>query len=312
MSDSPIGVLLMALGGPDSLEAVGPYLQDIRGGRPTPSELVREITDRYRATGGKSPVLATMKEVARYLQERLRATGLASANVYVGMRHWHPYIRETYLNIVTDGVRRIVGVCMAPQNSSLSVGAYIKKVEEARAETGDDAVVTYVRSWNTHPMLIEGIAANIQEALHRFPAATRDRVPVIFTAHSLPEKILKDNDPYPGEVRGTVDAVLKHIDLQTWRFAYQSQGRTTDPWLGPTVEATLDDLHREGHRHVLIAPIGFVSDHLEILYDIDIDFKKRAADKGMRLERIAMFNASPPLIDTLADVIAAHLKETDR
>ena len=119
-------------------------------------------------------------------------------------------------------------------------------------------------------------------------------------------------DPYPGEVRGTVDAVLKHIDLQTWRFAYQSQGRTTDPWLGPTVEATLDDLHREGHRHVLIAPIGFVSDHLEILYDIDIDFKKRAADKGMRLERIAMFNASPPLIDTLADVIAAHLKETDR
>ena len=134
MSDSPIGVLLMALGGPDSLEAVGPYLQDIRGGRPTPSELVREITDRYRATGGKSPVLATMKEVAQYLQERLRATGLASANVYVGMRHWHPYIRETYRNIVADGVRRIVGVCMAPQNSSLSVGAYIKKRPGPRRE----------------------------------------------------------------------------------------------------------------------------------------------------------------------------------
>src|SRR5205823_5026793 len=129
MSDSPIGVLLMALGGPDSLEAVGSYLQDIRGGRPTPPELVREITDRYRATGGKSPVLATMKEVAQKLQERLRATGLAAANVYVGMRHWHPYIRETDLNIDTDRVRSLVAVCMDPDNAWLRARARQKNVE---------------------------------------------------------------------------------------------------------------------------------------------------------------------------------------
>lgn len=304
----------MALGGPDSLEAVEPFLNDVRGGRPTPPELLREITERYRATGGKSPVPAIMTDLVGRLEARLNAAGPSRFRVYRGFRHWHPFIRETYREIVKDGVRRLIGVCMAPQNSRLSVGAYVKKVEEAQAESGAPVRFTYVPSWNTHPALIQGIAANIREALGKFPADARDRVALIFTAHSLPERILKDGDPYPGQVRATVEAVRSALGPRppaaTWRFAYQSQGRTGEQWLGPTVEETLDELHGAGCRHVLMAPIGFLSDHLEVLYDIDIEFTKRARGKGMQLERMAMLNATAPIVETVMDVITTHLKET--
>ena len=304
----------MALGGPDSLKAVGPFLNDVRGGRPTPPELVQEITERYRATGGKSPVLAITKELAKKLEDRLNAAGPSRFRVYLGFRHWHPFIRETYREIVKDGVRRLIGLCMAPQNSRLSVGAYVQKVEEARAESGAPIRFTYVPSWNTHPALIQGIVANIRAALGKFPADARERAAIIFTAHSLPERILQDGDPYPEQVRATVEAVRSALGplppAATWRFAYQSQGRTGDTWLGPTVEDTLDELYGAGCRHVLMAPIGFVSDHLEVLYDIDIEFTKRARDKGMQLERIAMLNATAPLVETVTDVVTAHLKET--
>lgn len=304
----------MAMGGPDSLEAVGPYLSDVRAGRPTPPELVHEITERYRATGGKSPVLAITNELAKKLETRLNAAGPLRFKVYVGLRHWHPYIRETYQEIVKDGVRRLVGVCMAPQNSRLSVGAYVKKVSEAQAESGVPIRFTYVPSWNTHPALIRGIVANVREALGKFPADARERIAIIFTAHSLPERVLTDGDPYPHQVMATVEAVLSVLGplppAATWRFAYQSQGRSGEKWLGPTVEDTLDELHGLGYRHVLLAPIGFVSDHLEVLYDIDIEFKKRARDKGMVLERIAMLNATLPLVETVLEIVTAHLKET--
>src|SRR5438105_11185819 len=184
----------MAMGGPDSLEAVGPYLNDVRGGRPTPPELVAEITERYRATGGKSPVLAITKEVAGKLEERLNAAGHPRFRVYVGLRHWHPYIRETYQEIVKDGVRRLAGICMAPQNSQLSVGAYVRKVSEAQSEAGVPVRFTYVPSWNTHPLLVRAIAANVREALAKFSPGERERAAIIFTAHSLPERILKDGD----------------------------------------------------------------------------------------------------------------------
>src|SRR5438093_1397766 len=251
---------------------------------------------------------------SRRLEARLNATGSARFKVYVGLRHWHPYIREIYQAIVKDGVRRVIGVCMAPQNSELSVGAYVRKVSEAQTESGVAVRFSYVPNWHTRPALIRGIVANTREALQKFPADARERVALIFTAHSLPERILASGDPYPEHVRQTVEAVLASLGPlpsgATWRFAYQSQGRSDAKWLGPTVEATLDELHGLGFRHVLMAPIGFVSDHLEVLYDIDIEFKKRASEKGMWLERIAMLNATPPLIETLLDVVTTHLRET--
>ena len=302
----PTAILLMAMGGPDSLENVEPYLMDVRGGRPTPSELVAEIRERYRATGGKSPVLGIMRELARKLEQRLNGPGGERYRVYVGVRHWRPSIEEAYAELLDDFPERVIGLCMAPQYSSMSVGAYVKKVEEARAAIGNDCPVSYVQSWHQHPKLIAAIVENVHLGLQKFPVEARGRVPILFTAHSLPERIREMKDPYPEEVRATMQAVCAQLGNVTARCAYQSQGRSSEPWLGPAVETVLDELHAEGHRHVLVAPIGFISDHLEVLYDIDIELKQRAGAHGMQLERIPMLNASAALIETLVSVVEAH------
>jgi ferrochelatase len=195
---------------------------------------------------------------------------------------------------------------MAPQQSSLSTGAYQKKVEEARAELGDRTSVTYVGSWNQHPRLVAAIVNNIRRGLLAFPPEVRATVPVLFTAHSLPERIVAMKDPYPDEVKGTVEAVTQLLGNQTTYFAYQSQGRSSEPWLGPTVEAMLETIQLRGHRHVLVAPIGFICDHVETLFDIDIELKQLAVRKGIHLERMAMLNDSPALLETLRDVLATH------
>jgi protoporphyrin/coproporphyrin ferrochelatase len=302
----PLAVLLMAMGGPDCLENVEPFLLDVRGGRPTSPELVAEIRERYRATGGKSPAVGITMNVATKLERRLNESGRARCRVYVGLRHWHPFIKETYARLMKDEPDHIIGLCMAPQQSSLSTGAYRRKLEEAQADLSDHRSVSYVGSWNRHPRLIAAIAANVQEGLRKFSSTARADVTVLFTAHSLPERIVTMNDPYPDEVKGTVAAVTALLGKQTTAFAYQSQGRSGEPWLGPTVEATVEELARAGRRHVLVAPIGFLCDHVETLYDIDIELKQSAARSGVQLERIAMLNDSPALIETLAEVVAAH------
>ncbi len=302
----PIAVLLMAMGGPDCLENVEPFLLDVRGGRPTPPELVEEIRERYRATGGKSPAVGITNDVAKKLEARLNASGRARYRVFVGLRHWHPFIKETFTELLVERPARVIGFCMAPQQSSLSTGAYRKKVEEAQAGRETACRVSYVGSWNRHPKLVGAIAENIRQGLRKFPADVRARVPVLFTAHSLPERIVAMKDPYPTEVQGTVEAVTALLDDQPTQFAYQSQGRSSEPWLGPTVESAIEELSRAGNRHVLVAPIGFLCDHVETLYDIDIELKQLAQQRGLQLERIAMLNDSPAMIDTLADVLAAH------
>lgn len=308
ISESPIhtAVLLMALGGPDSLDNVKPYLLDLRGGRPTSPELIDEIRIRYQATGGRSPVLGIMRDVAALLERALNEREGQQYRVMIGMRHWHPYIKDAYANMMHDPPDRLICLCMAPQYSSMSVGAYVKRVQEAHANLGGSFPISYVNSWHCHPKLIDAIADRIQAALEKFPAPVRADVPIIFTAHSLPERILDMKDPYPEEVRGTVEAICSRLKPVNWRFAYQSQGKSGEKWLGPTVEATINALHSDGHRHVLMAPIGFLSDHLEVLYDVDIEFKRLAESKQMQLERIAMLNASPALIDILAAVLQEH------
>jgi protoporphyrin/coproporphyrin ferrochelatase len=302
----PIAVLLMAMGGPDSLDNVEPYLNDVRGGRPTAPELVEEIRERYRRTGGKSPVLDITRRVAGQLEQRLNGPGGERFRCYVGLRHWHPYIKEAYAELMDDFPERIIGLCMAPQYSALSIGAYVKKVEEARTALKDETPISYVTSWYRHPFLIQAIVDNVQVGLQKFAPEVRPRVPILFTAHSMPERVIEMKDPYPDEVQGTVAAVCDESGAVTTTFAYQSQGRSAEKWLGPSVESVLEDLHREGHRHVLVAPIGFICDHIETLYDLDIELKESAGRKGMQLERIPMLNASAPLIEILASVIEAH------
>ncbi|SLM48365.1 Ferrochelatase [Nitrospira japonica] len=301
----PIAVLLMAMGGPDKLENVEPFLLDVRRGRPTPPELVEEIRERYRATGGKSPAVDITQSVAARLERRLNESR-ARYRVFVGLRHWHPFIRDTYAELLREEPEHVIGLCMAPQQSSLSTGAYRKKVEEARLALGGTCPVSYVGSWHQHPRLINAIADHIQQALARFPLETRPSIPVLFTAHSLPERIVAMNDPYPDEVRGTVEAVTAQLGGQPTGFAYQSQGRSGEKWLGPTVESRIHELGAAGHRHVLVAPIGFLCDHVETLYDIDIELRQLAAGLGMRLERMPMLNDSLALVETLMDVLAAH------
>jgi protoporphyrin/coproporphyrin ferrochelatase len=303
VSPERVAVLLMALGGPDSLENVEPYLIDLRGGRPTSPELVEEIRERYRATGGRSPVLDITRSLGGKLEARRRV------HVFVGLRHWHPFIAEAWQEVVDFGPDRVIGICMAPHYSAMTVGKYLEKLDEARTAVGGaDIPLSTVRSWATHPGLVAGLADRVEDALGRFPAEERPAVPVLFTAHSLPERILRDGDAYPDEVRATMEAVIVRLPAgQPTTFAYQSQGRSPEPWLGPEVEPTLDGLAADGVSGVVIAPIGFLSDHVETRYDIDIEFAARAEKLGLRLERTAMLNDADVLADTLAALVDEQL-----
>ena len=293
MGADGVAVLLMAYGGPDKLDDVEPYLLDVRGGRPTSRELVDEIKARYARIGGRSPIRELTEAQARALGHAL---GPEFA-VYVGMRHWHPYIGAALERIVAAGHRRLVGIVLAPHYSAMSVGAYEKKVLDAAAGRVQLALV---RSWGDHPGFLDAVAARVTEALRRFPS--RDGVQVIFTAHSLPQRIVAQGDPYPDQLRVSAAAVGRLAGLPQWHFAYQSAGATPEPWLGPEVGDVLAQLAGAGHREFLIVPIGFVSDHVEILYDVDVMYRHQAERLGARLERTASLNDDPRLIGALADL----------
>ena len=296
-------VFLMALGGPDSPENVEPYLLDLRGGRPTSPELVEEIRERYRATGGRSPVLDITRELAAKLEAR------RPVRAVVGLRHWHPFIAEAWADVMALGPEHVLAICMAPQYSTMTVGKYLETLADARTDVGGgDIPLSAVRSWARHPGLVAGLADRVDAALRRFPEGERPAIPVLFTAHSLPERILREADPYPDEVRATMEAVTARLPAgQPTAFAYQSQGRSPEPWLGPEVEPTLDRLAADGVSGVVVAPIGFLSDHVETLYDIDVEFRARAEKLGLRLERMEMLNAADDLADTLAALVDEHL-----
>jgi ferrochelatase len=303
---SPVGVLLMAHGSPDHLDDMAAYLQHVRGGRPTPQALVDDIRERYRLIGGRSPLLALTQAQAQALEARLQAHD-PQLRVYVGMRHWHPFIKEAVQRMVADGVRRAVAVSMAPQYSRLSVGAYRRALEAAQAELDVCLDATYVASWHDHPLLLQAFAERVREALAQFPEEVRAQTRVIFTAHSLPTRILTEGDPYPQEVERTAQGVARLLGLTAWELAYQSQGATADPWLGPTLDEVFERCAARGQRHLLLAPIGFVCDHVEILYDLDILAQQLAQARGLCLRRIASLNTSPLLIDTLVSVVQRHL-----
>lgn len=297
-----VGVLLMAHGSPDSLEEVGPFLDYVRGGRPTPQALVEEIREHYRRIGGRSPLLDLTQAQATDLEERLNLGG-NRFRVYVGMRNWRPFIQETLQQIVRDGLRCVIALSLAPQYSQLSVGAYQQALARAQAALGVSLDVRCVASWHDHPLLLQAFAEKVQEALDRFPLEERAQVQLIFTAHSLPERVLAEGDPYAAEVEGTARGVAALVGFTEWDLAYQSQGATAEPWLGPTLEAVLQRCAARGRRQVLVVPIGFVCDHMEILYDLDIVAQRMAQDQGLSLTRTASLNTSPRFIEALADVI---------
>ncbi len=306
MANQVIGVLLMAYGAAGSLEEVAPYLADIRAGRPPSSELVEEVKHRYQLMGGRSPLLDITKQQAAALEARLNKDG-GPFKVYIGMRHWHPYIKDTVAAMAKDGIRKMVGLCLTPYYSRMSVGAYFKKLEDAQTALNSPLEVLRAENWNDHPLLIEAITQKVQKALEGFDGSVRKDVAILFSAHSLPARILEEKDPYPQELNETILAVMKKVGPYHWWFAYQSQGRTPEPWLGPDAGEVIKQLHKEGHRHLLMAPIGFISDHMETLYDVDIMYRKQAESLGMQLQRAESLNATPTFIEAMASVVRAHL-----
>jgi ferrochelatase len=302
----PTGVLLMAHGSPDSLDDMAAYLQHVRGGRPTPQALVDDIRERYRLIGGRSPLLDLTRAQGEALEERLNATG-RRLWVYVGMRHWRPFIQDTVKQMVDDGIRRIVAVSMAPQYSRLSVGAYRRALDTALMELGAELNVTVVTTWHDHPMLLQAFAEQVQVVFGQLSAAARAQLGIVFTAHSLPQRVVAEGDPYPQEVDRTAAGVATLLGLTTWEVAYQSQGATAEPWLGPTLEQLFERAAAQNRRALLLVPIGFVCDHVEILYDLDILAQKVAQERGLCLLRTASLNTSPTFIEALAQVVEAHL-----
>ncbi len=286
-------VLLLAHGAPERIDDLPEYLSLVRGGRPTPPEIVAEVRRRYEAIGGSSPLLARTREQAQALQRSL------GVPVYIGMRNWKPTIREAMDRIAADGVERIVAICLAPQYSKSSVGLYFRRTQEAKEAAGVKAEVVWAKSFHDHALLIEAFAGRLRPLL---PAAR-----VLFTAHSLPVRVLERADPYESEARNTARLVAERPSAQSFDVAFQSQGFTGEKWLGPTVESVLDRYASEGVDDVVLAPIGFVCDHVETLYDVDIAFREYARERAIALRRPESLNDSPLFIAALADIARQKL-----
>jgi ferrochelatase len=297
-SESTIGLLVMAYGGPSNLDDVEPYLMDVRGYRPTSPDVVHEVRERYRAIGGRSPILERTRAQANAIEAVLNEHK-QDFKVFVGMRHWHPFIRDTLAEMHEQGIERTVGLVMAPHYSRMSVEAYFKKIEEVNSNMR----VARIAYWHLLPEYLDALVDRVQVALERFPPSVRASVPVIFTAHSLPERILEWGDPYPHHLRETVEVLMQRLAPRSYEFAYQSAAISPDPWLGPDASEAMESYAAEGNRHLLICPIGFVCEHVEILYDIDIVYQDLAKKLGVQLERIEMLNDSPKLIKGLGRLV---------
>jgi ferrochelatase len=304
MTNATSHLIIMAYGGPSNLEDVRPYLLDVRNYRPTSDHVVDEITERYRQIGGRSPILELTTAEAEGIERALndQAPEGQTWKVWLGMRHWHPFIKDTLAEMEAAGVTNAVGLVMAPHYSRMSIGAYFKRAEEA----GSSITLDPIESWNTLPGYLDALTERIQDGLAKFPKDVRDQIPVIFTAHSLPERIREWNDPYEAQLQETVAALRERLRNQPWEWAYQSAAMTPDPWLGPDASEIIARLHSEGVKHMLICPIGFICEHVEILFDIDVEFQQQARELGVHLERIEMLNDHPVMLGALAGLVLAH------
>jgi ferrochelatase len=310
LSDKPdTAILLMAYGSPDSLDEIEPYLLDIRSGRPVSPGLLAEIKHRYALIGGRSPLLDLTRAQAQALEKELNSRNASHGTfcrAYVGMRHWQPRIREAVEQIRSDGIKRLVAIVMAPHSSRMSTGAYFAGLQEAVAEIDPDLQIIPVESWYDHPGLIAALAERVATAGQSYKTIQPHH---IFTAHSLPARILDQGDLYDAQLRRTATLLAERLELPSdrWSFCYQSAGQSSEPWLGPQLEAFILELVQSGHRNLLVTPIGFVCDHVEVLYDIDIAARARAESHGARLERSESLNTSPLFISALADLVTTAL-----
>ena len=304
-NESPTGVFLMAHGAPESVDDLPEYLRNIRGGTESSSETIQIIRDRYEQIGGKSPLRKITEELCVRLESFLNQQG-AQFKVYCGMRNWSPYIYDEVKRMKEDGIKRVVTICLAPQFSTWSTRLYFNVFKESLKSCGiEDLDVRYIGSWADHPLLIDAFEEKYQAALAKLePKAS---VYTIFTAHSIPAESIELGDPYDEEFDKTVKKLVERVQPNNWFKAYQSQGMIPVPWLGPTVESVLDKIARQGSKTVLMVPVGFVCDHVEILFDIDIEFSEYAKERKLNLYRTESLNLSPTFVETLASVTWENL-----
>jgi protoporphyrin/coproporphyrin ferrochelatase len=312
------GVLLLAHGTPETNDQIPEYLRNVVSGRPMPQHVVEEIQHRYSLIG-RSPLTDITREQGRLVEEQLAAAG-HPVPVYIGMRNWRPYIPEVVKQMRADGVDAAAVICLAPQNSRTSVGLYKRAVQ---AEAGP-ILIDFTESWASHPLLADAFAERLRAAQARLAADNGAPVPVLFTAHSVPTRTIEPPapseasvprlwpgegvDPYADDARRTAELVAARVpQIPRWWFAFQSQGASGGPWIGPTVEETLDSIAAEGIKTLLLQPIGFLCDHVEILYDVDIAFREYAANLGIRMERPDSLNSSATLAQAIADLATQGL-----
>jgi ferrochelatase len=309
-------VLLLAHGTPETVAQISEYLSNVTGGRALPKEVVEEIQRRY-ALISRSPLTEITFEQARMAETELAVAG-QPVPVYVAMRNWHPYIADVVRQMRADGVEEAAVLCLAPQNSRTSVGLYRRALETAVASEAAGLRIDFTISWAQHPYLIDAFVERLRPAWSKFSAEVGAPVPVLFTAHSVPTRTLQSSegqsaDPYAEEARRTAELVANQMpNIPQWWFAFQSQGASGGPWLGPTVEETLQFIAASGARTVLLQPIGFLCDHVEILYDVDIFFREYAQKLNLRLERTRSLNESILLAKAIADLARQGLKRLSR
>jgi ferrochelatase len=318
----PIGVLVMAYGtaaGPDDIER---YYTDIRGGRPPTPEHLQELRDRYEAIGNAFPLAETTARQAEGIVERLNADADGTTyRAYLGMKHSPPFIADGVDSMRADGIQRGIGIVMAPHWSGMSVETYIERVQQAVEDHGVSPRFSFVRSYHDHPGFIAFLVARVDDALGELPVGVRDDAAVIFSAHSLPVRAADDGSlrckycdcddscRYRDGLQETADLVAGRLGLEHYLIGWQSAGRTADPWWGPPVEDVIQQLAMLGHPAVVVCSAGFVADHLEVLYDLDIEARRIAEEAGLVFARTRMPNADPVFLDALAQVVRDHMAQ---
>lgn len=292
----------MSYGTPESLDGVEAYYTHIRRGHPPTAEQLDDLTSRYQAiVGGVFPLRENTNGQVAALQRTLdNLAGEGTYACYQGLKHASPYIEDGVAAMAAAGITEAIGIVLTPQYSAMSVGGYMKRAQEEADKQG--IAFKAVQEYHLHPQLIDALSKRVNDGLERL-SDSREGALVLFSAHSLPAKILEMNDPYADQLLATSAAVAKAAGVEKWQFTWQSAGQTGQPWLGPDILETLERLSAEGVKSVLVTPVGFVSDHLEVLYDIDIEARKFAEARGMRLERIRMLNDDPQYMDALADSV---------
>jgi protoporphyrin/coproporphyrin ferrochelatase len=314
----PIGVLVMAYGTADGPDDIERYYTDIRGGRPPSSERLAELKERYAAIGNRFPLLDITRRQAEGIERALNRSGGGSFRAYLGMKHSSPFVAEGVARMLEDGIERAVGIVMAPHWSGMSIEAYVDRVDAVRR--GGRPAFTYVRQWYDHPAFVAFLTSRVEAALATLNPEEREGAAVIFSAHSLPQRTVADGttrclhchacEPecrYRRQLEHTAELVAGRLGLSSHAIGWQSAGRTADPWLGPPIEDVIRDQASKGHPAVVVCSAGFVSDHLEILYDLDKEAQEVAAGAGVRLVRTEMPNADPAFVRALAEVVRDHL-----